>query len=253
GMPLHHSSPCPSRGVRDSHSTWTGFWGADQDRAQTIAAFAAEVRAIEDQWHEVFGEGGGVFGVSFWDSRPDLFRAVCERHGISRDDPRVFSIAAYLAERQQLERDWEETCRANKWENTRAGTPEEVAAWKAHIRWQRRLTDCRARHFPQWDGSQLATVDTLPKLWAHLRHYLLIVRESSQRVNCDNTSVRPKVCERDVVEVYEVMHNLKIPWTPTPPYHNFTALEANHELMRIANRLEQEERELLAATTPQQD
>src|SRR6266545_2103903 len=25
------SSPCPSRGVRDSHSTWTTFWGADHD------------------------------------------------------------------------------------------------------------------------------------------------------------------------------------------------------------------------------
>src|SRR5262249_49995674 len=28
-MSLHQSSPSPPRGVRDSHSTWTGFWGAD--------------------------------------------------------------------------------------------------------------------------------------------------------------------------------------------------------------------------------
>jgi hypothetical protein len=28
GLTPHGSSPLPSRGVRDSHSTWTGFWGA---------------------------------------------------------------------------------------------------------------------------------------------------------------------------------------------------------------------------------
>src|SRR6266511_709223 len=30
------SSPCPSRGVRDSHSTWTTFWGADQREGRRL-------------------------------------------------------------------------------------------------------------------------------------------------------------------------------------------------------------------------
>jgi hypothetical protein len=40
---------------------------------------------------------------------------------------------------------------------------------------------------------------------------------------------------------------LKIPWTPHPPYSNFTQQEAIHELTEIANRLEREEAEQLRA------
>jgi hypothetical protein len=217
--------------------------GPTESRQGSPGIFNAEVRAIEDQWHSVFSQDGTVIGVSFWDSYLHVLKAICDRYGISLDDPRFFSIRAYQEEKKRIDDEYTALRRANNWANAKEGTPEYQASREAYWRWQIRLIDCRARHFPGWNGLHPDTVDTRPKLWAHIALHLLPVREGAQSLKGSRKDERPVVCEKDVQDVYQLMHTLKIPWTPAPPYEPFTQEEANDELMRIANRLEEEDKE----------
>jgi len=103
-----------------------------------------------------------------------------------------------------------------------------------------RLSDCKARHFPGLNSLREHTIDTPPKLWAHIRLHLLLVREMTNRPNPSHQ--RPALTPTDVQQTYALLHRLKVAGAPRPPYPSFTEGEARDELERIANLLEEEDR-----------
>ena len=77
-----------------------------------LQAYYAEVRAAEDEYFNLHLRKGGPIGVSMWSENLALLREIDARHGVQPDDPRVYSIAAYQAERRQIDQDWSALCKA---------------------------------------------------------------------------------------------------------------------------------------------
>jgi hypothetical protein len=107
-----------------------------------------------------------------WHHREGLerLREIDERHGIRPDDPRVYSIAAYLAEKREIEDEWEQSRRerqAFRRANPDIDIPYDSDNW---VLYHNRLGDCVARHFP---GTSPLTgperVDSCPKLWHYIQ------------------------------------------------------------------------------------
>jgi hypothetical protein len=208
-----------------------------------LHAYYDELRSVEEDWYRRHFQEGRTFGVSLWDTHLDMLREIDSRHGIQPEDPRVYSISAYLEERWEIDEDWLRLCQKSQWLDMPNTAPDFPHFWAAQGRHWARLDDCRARHFPGCFGLRSSTVDTGPKLWAHIRLHRLVVRELVGGERGSQARGRPHVCEADVQEVYSLMHRLQIPWVPSPPYPGFTKEEATDELVRIANRLEQEDAE----------
>jgi hypothetical protein len=102
-----------------------------------------------------------VIGSSLWSANPDKLREIDARHGILPDDPHVYSVAAYLADRRAIEAEWDALSRANNWQKLESGSPKFREFWAAQSRFIARLDNCRARHFPGLNDLNLDTVDRL--------------------------------------------------------------------------------------------
>lgn len=212
----------------------------DRKMFDKLKAHRDELRAVEDGWYSRYCQDGRTIGVSFWDTNLDKLREIDERHGIHLGDPRVYSIVAYSAEREEIEETWQRLCKAKSWINLDSASPRFKEFWVEQGRHWARLDDCKARHFP---GLNSGTIDTVPNLWAYIVLQLLVVRELADRITSNQNQQRSEVCEKDVQQVYSIMHRLKIPWAPAPPYPSFTPQEATDELTRIANQIEREDAE----------
>jgi hypothetical protein len=214
--------------------------------ADSLDAYFADVRAVEDEEYSHFLEAGSMIGASFWDGNPDKLKEIDRRRGVRPDDPRVYSIAAYLDERKHLEEAWAGLRREKNWippqelpefRESRQELPWFREYWEAQRRHNVRLSDCKARHFP---GLSRGAIDTIPNLWAHVRYHLMVVHEQVHRMQPE-AGGRATTCDADVMEAYRLLHRLQIPWAPSPPYPAFTQREAMDELTRIANRLERDD------------
>jgi hypothetical protein len=209
--------------------------------ADDLAERAAEIRRLEDEFYERCRPDGRVIGSSFWDTNLGTLRRLDERFRVRPDDPRVYSIRAYLSERRRIEDEWGRLTRERSWQDVRSDSPEHGAYWSAQVRFGARHADCRARHFPGLDCLDTRTVDTLPKLWAYVTFQVIPVYDRVRYINNDTSRDRPRTPHPDLVPVYGLLHELKVPWAPPPPYQPFAGDEVRHELQRIANRLQAEE------------
>jgi hypothetical protein len=209
----------------------------EENVSETLSAYYAEVRAFEEtHWHPRY-QNGWTIGSSLWDAHRDRLDAIDKKHGIRPGDPRIYSIAAYLDERRQIEREWECLRRDKHWES--AGS--EMAYYKeyfaAQMTYEMRQSDCTARHFPRLN---LGFVDTIANLWALVRLRLLPCHELAE-LHPDKQPSEP--INRDLQRVYRQLHELRIPWAPAPPYAALKPGEAYDALLSLANRLEKEEQE----------
>src|ERR1700733_9922701 len=78
----------------------------DSNGLESLTAYWAEVRAIEDEWIEKpRPDGWSLNGESAWDD-PDAqnrLRVINERYQIAPNDARVYSIAAYIKEHNEIQ------------------------------------------------------------------------------------------------------------------------------------------------------
>jgi hypothetical protein len=146
--------------------------------SDSLQAYYADIREIEDRFYteHVERHGGLVYGYSEWGRNLDLLRQVQQRHGLATDDPRVTSVASFLAEQAQIQSEWERLCGDHRddpdWHDWQS--PEFAAAeWRQNGR----LADCIARHFPGLNSLRPETIDSIPKLWAHITQHLCHVRD----------------------------------------------------------------------------
>jgi hypothetical protein len=211
-----------------------------------LQAYYGEIRAVEDDYFNLYCRERRVLGTSVWQAYPDRLREIDARHGVRPDDPRVYSIAAYLAERQQIDQGWCALRKARNWDQPDLDEGAQRAEWAAQSRYWARLDDCKARHFPGLHDLQPATIDTIPKLWAHITQHLAVVAERIHSMHPAPSGQRPPTCDEDVQRAYTLLHEFKVPWAPPPPYHAFTQQEARDELKRIANQLERDDAEQTA-------
>jgi hypothetical protein len=198
---------------------------------------------VEDDWYSRHCQEGRALGTSFWTSHLEQLRDIDARHGVRPNDPRVYSIAAYQDECRAIEEEWHKLCIDKGWGDLDSTTPNYGEFLLASSRARARRDDCKARHFPGLDDLRPETIDSIPKLWEHIALHLLFVVEQVHRFNLEPNGRRPETCDKDVQRVYSVLHRLKIPWAPAPPYPSFTQPEARDELTRLANRLESEDAE----------
>jgi hypothetical protein len=236
-------------GSRDASSRPGPLRGA-RDMSDPLQAHQAEIRAAEDELYDRCGREGRVIGSSVWSANLDRLREIDARHGIRPDDPRVYSIAAYQAERRQIDQAWDALCEERKWD--RPDLDEIGSRDKLSARWRHeaRLADCLERHFPGLNGLDARTIDSLPKSWAYISEYLSVIFEQNTRMFPAPAGTRPPTCEENVRQVYTLLHELKVPWAPPPPYPAFTQQEVRDELKRIANRLERDDAERCGRTVP---
>jgi hypothetical protein len=218
---------------------------------ESLGAYRAELRAFEDEWYARYCGEPRALGSSCWDTNLDNLREIDARHGVRPDDLRAYSIAAYLAERREIDEEWR---RLNREKREDAGWNEKDSPekWASERRYWARLDDCKARHFPGLNSLRPETIDSVPKLWAHITHHLAVVSQAMAGLQPDPPGHRPLTCSTDVQQAYSLLHRLKVPWAPRPPYPSFTQREAMDEMERIANRLEQEDAERVSAQRFQQ-
>jgi hypothetical protein len=198
--------------------------------APDLTAYYADLRAFEDECYAAT-EGRSVIGLSCWNVGRILtrLREIDARHGVQRDDPRVYSIAAYRREREAIRGELD-----NLRLQAAANTDDESLRalwWRCEVR----LTDCSARHFPGLNLLDGESVDSIAKLWAYIG---LGIEQSelAERV------AGPSVHQKTLREVYEAMLRLRVDWADPPPYGSFPDDQLEGKLRYIANRLEREER-----------
>lgn len=214
-----------------------------------LAPYFAEIRAVEDRW---LAEEEGAWqtdnrgrnsGTSPWLHHRALLAGIDRRHGIGPEDPRVYSITAYLTEQRRLTDDWADLCRRHSWHDQDSLSNEaKHAAWLASCRHYARLADLDARHF----GDLIRPVEELNsprQLWAHITKCVLPMLESIRR-NPRQLAVRPNEGDKFDVAVERVLaalHLLKVEWAEVPSYQPLSVQESIDKMRAIANRLERED------------
>jgi hypothetical protein len=211
--------------------------------SESLTAYYAGIRALEDEWYPQLVQNGWVVGTSSWHGRLDRLREIDERHGIQSDDPRVYSIAAYQAERDEIAVEWKELGKANGWDAHDWEKPPPEGFVSAESRFGVRRSDCYARHFPGLDSLRLDTIDTIPKLWAHVTQHVILVKGWLDLSPLSRQPPEKRAYDKELVSVYGLLDKLKIPWAPRPPYPDLTPQEALNALTQIANRLERDDSE----------
>jgi hypothetical protein len=208
---------------------------APRDR---VAAYLADVRAVEDGWVQ---RAGGMqthtLGTSPWDVFEPRLNEIKRRHGFAPDNALVRSVTAYLDERSRIQSEREAERREREWPLPE-GHPHFEAQFRLEIRYDVRLDNCRARHFPRLntDGSDIRTP---ADLWAYINWCVCPVR----MLVGAGPRERPAICPEDLERVYGTLHQLQQPGAPHPPYPSLTPAEAEHELRRISTVLERVDRE----------
>jgi hypothetical protein len=200
--------------------------------AGDLAAYYTELGALEDECYAAaVAAGRSVIGLSCWNVGRNLtkLREIDARHGVQRDDPRVYSIAAYLKDRDAIQKEREKL-------QLQAETRADDESMRALLRSDARLTDCFARHFPGLSHDDVDTVDTPPKLWAYIDRYLIALGRSVAFLTRNKPPL--KSYADALREVYGIMLELRIDGAPPRPYPDLSEQEAVHELRAIANNLE---------------
>jgi hypothetical protein len=202
--------------------------------------YLKQIQAIEEQWHRQIASATNarVIGASLWDSNLPQLLEIQKRHGIGPNDARAYSVSAFIIERECIERDWEDCCAANGWQEINSNSPEFAVFWRVQARFWARLDDCRSRHFP---GLNQGQIDAIPKFWASLVLDSIPALELVTMVDSLEGAERSHLSSQSMRTIYGRMNELKISWTPPPPYKAFTLQQELEELRRIANRLEQDE------------
>lgn len=207
-----------------------------------LEEFLDEIRMFEDDWYAHHGIDGRIIGSTIWDANRDELRAIEERHGITKEDPRVYSITGYRRDVRLIEDEWLSTCNESEWTDIRSKSPQFQEYWKAYNRFLARRNDCRGRHFPRL--SMEGPVDTLPGLWACITEIEIPVIESLKLAG--SLAHKRDGLDPELQHVYSLMHELKIPWAPKPPYPSLNEQETIDALRQMANRLEREDEEYYA-------
>lgn len=179
-----------------------------------------------------------VIGTSRWDGLEDRLTEIKGRHGFTPDHPLVRSVTAYLTERAEIEADPGPALVAP----TEPPGPDpdgpidQARAYRVML-FTFRMGNAQGLHFPRVNSTG-ADIRSAADLWADITFRLYPVRFLIGA----GARERPLVCPQDLEAVYGVMRRLNLPGTPDPPYPSFTPAEAEHELQRIADRLEQSDR-----------
>jgi hypothetical protein len=206
-----------------------------------LAAYRAEIRAQEDKWfNDQMQADGRISGVSFWDGHTELLAEIQRRHGVSSDDPRVYSIAAYQDEKKEIENEWNALLHARGWENIGTDDPSFHEARVAGTRSNTRAMDCFARHFPGVNVSA-RRVDSIPKAWAYAGLCFSIAEQVARAVA--SVEDESSVWNEHIRQIYSILNRIKLPWASRPPYPNFSTQEAKDEFTWIRNKLEVEDAE----------
>ena len=143
---------------------------------ESLSAFLAEIREIEDEWFEKAYEDlkcvRKMRSISLWTSDWNLLREIEDRHGIYPGDPRVHSIASYKCELGAIRKEWERDC-LERVKFIRANPGFDPPYDRRFLQHLNREANCEARTFPVLDLTDLEPrVDNRPKAW-QLRHHIL--------------------------------------------------------------------------------
>jgi hypothetical protein len=205
-------------------------------KSASVSDYYAEVRGYEDACYDA-ASGQRIIGLSCWEVEGNVtkLKQIDAQHGITPDDPRVYSIAAFRQERNAILKE-RENLRVSLTRKSDSEIPQ------ALLRSEARLTDCFARHFPGLYHKDVRTVDTIPKLWAFIDKGVLGLN-GVVRVLAGGFERKRRTYVIALRAVYGIMHELGIDWTPRPPYPDMSEQEAEHALRAIANRLEKAESE----------
>lgn len=166
------------------------------------------------------------------------------------------SITAFLAERDALDRAWQQRCKAKGWLTLGDGGAERI---KEELDYLRRRS-CRSgpeatderlavsdmlldKHFPRLNLGDPEVVDSPSRLWAYVVFNLaeLELADAALTGMANGDFVRQQTYNDLLQGVYAAMHRIGITWTPTPDYRVLRAPEARDMLLHIRNRLEAEE------------
>jgi hypothetical protein len=206
--------------------------GTRKGRTDPLSAYRAEIRAIEDEFFDRPRPDGRVIGESVWlqggDAR-DLLARIDEQYGVTPDDPRVGSIAAYKADLADLEDQFREALRGSSGDGRNES-----------IRHAARLADCNARHFPRLFGRVRLDPNRIAsraEMWFYIKWQI----DLYGKWKADAPELDPNVAVR---EAYSALPRLGLAdWVPRPPWKDLTPQEAVGELALFANRLERMEQE----------
>jgi hypothetical protein len=197
---------------------------ANSKDRDSLDAYWAEVRAIEDEWIEQpRPDGWCLNGESAWDTPEALsrLREINQRYQIAPDDARVYSIAAYINEYNEIEKNGPKVKRED---------------FNATMKHNARQYCCAARLFP---SPHVRRVDSIPKLWRFIQSNRAVlvphIRDSPESQNTENR------VNSVLEDVLGLLIKFQVPWASSPPYSRFSAKQGDHKLIEIANRLTAEE------------
>jgi hypothetical protein len=204
--------------------------------ADSLDAYYDEIRAIEDGWFAKYADKR-VIGTSWWNRNLKLLREIDARHGVLPGDPRVYSIAAYRRDENEIEAEWEKLREVNGWDDPSPEQPYYRDYFNAELRFGARHSDCFARHFPGLEHLHDRTIDSARKLWAHIHEHMIRALENHSLVYTDKGKTVLCTAPEAVVRVFGHMHRLQIEGAPPQPYEALSEREAIDRLWNIANTL----------------
>jgi hypothetical protein len=202
---------------------------AQEIQRKPPAGYLDEIYAAESEWWQAelrafLADKGRITGTSRWHHVRDKLAEIDRRYGITPDDPRVYSIAAYKNERQNIE------SRAPYFQGA-----VESRHWHGCA-----VDDLDARHFGRIKMEYGHEAESRRHLWAHITKCAIPLLETLPKSRDDSLrSVDP-----ELQRVYSALHDpkLQVLWAESPPYPPLTRQETIDKLWSIANRLEINER-----------
>jgi hypothetical protein len=210
----------------------SGAPGARKNRTDPLSPYRAEIRKIEDEFFDRPHPDGRAIGESVWlqgRDALDLLAQIDERYGVTPDDPRVRSIAAYQADLADLEDEFRKALRGSSGDSRNES-----------IRHAARLADCKARHFPRLfvgGGLDPKRIASRAELWCYITWQIGLYG----KWKADAPGLDPNHAVR---EAYSALPRIGLAdWVPRPPWTALTSQEAVGELASLADRLERLEQE----------
>ncbi|MEX2175368.1 MAG: hypothetical protein WD872_13485 [Pirellulaceae bacterium] len=211
------------------------------DRAGILDRYFAAIDAAELEWWNdelpawQADDGGRITGASPWHNNREKLAEIDRQHGIAPDDPRVYSIRGYKADRLELE--WQQLCGRNGWRSAPAPDASDFSAfWTAEYRRVCRRSDLDARHFGRLRMEHGHETESTRHLWAYITTFALTMLETQRKADNSLRFVDP-ILQR----VYSALHEMRIPWADSPSYHPLKWQKSIDKLRSIANHLEADE------------
>ncbi len=202
-----------------------------------LGAYYRELWAAEEEFLAGRSPTFYTSGHSFWRTHEGIERleSIDEQYGVAHGtDPRVYSIAAFIAENTAFESEMKR--RGLKF-------PQGEASKYAQGRAKQYATDYEARHFPGfvWDRPD-DSIDSISKLWFYIKESLSII--GIHRGKEEVTSISHRAARRRLDIVSSCLLDLPIIWDRPAEYlKDATERQLCRELKEIRNKLAREEAE----------